>query len=390
MTFRMMSSVLCALLLVACSSAVQLKEDLSERVFGREQPSDMSELSKIEKPSIEGKQLWRASVSASLDSDFTPAIADGFVYAAGLKGDLVKLNASSGKQVWRIDIGENLSGGVGVGEGKLLLGSDKGYLMAFDLNGKALWKTKLSSQVLSVPVFDANLAVVRCGDSRIYGIQLSDGSKKWVYERSNPTLTIRSSAGVALSDGFAYAGFAGGKMVAIRVDDGKPVWEVSVAQPKGTTEIERIADITSTPVIDGQLVYAVAYQGKVAAVERGSGRVIWNREISSYTGLDADGGKVFITHTNGAVYALDYATGKTFWRQGDLKQRRLSAPLPLDAALVVGDVEGYLHFLSREDGSFLGRLQSTSGAVMPRMVALGKNSLVAQNRNGDIYAVSIK
>ena len=390
MTFRMMSSVLCALLLVACSSAVQLKEDLSERVFGREQPSDMSELSKIEKPSIEGKQLWRASVSASLDSDFTPAIADGFVYAAGLKGDLVKLNASSGKQVWRIDIGENLSGGVGVGEGKLLLGSDKGYLIAFDLNGKALWKTKLSSQVLSVPVFDANLAVVRCGDSRIYGIQLSDGSKKWVYERSNPTLTIRSSAGVALSDGFAYAGFAGGKMVAIRVDDGKPVWEVSVAQPKGTTEIERIADITSTPVIDGQLVYAVAYQGKVAAVERGSGRVIWNREISSYTGLDADGGKVFITHTNGAVYALDYATGKTFWRQGDLKQRRLSAPLPLDAALVVGDVEGYLHFLSREDGSFLGRLQSTSGAVMPRMVALGKNSLVAQNRNGDIYAVSIK
>jgi outer membrane protein assembly factor BamB len=390
MTFRMMSSVLCALLLVACSSAVQLKEDLSERVFGREQPSDMSELSKIEKPSIEGKQLWRASVSASLDSDFTPAIADGFVYAAGLKGDLVKLNASSGKQVWRIDFGENLSGGVGVGEGKLLLGSDKGYLMAFDLNGKALWKTKLSSQVLSVPVFDANLAVVRCGDSRIYGIQLSDGSKKWVYERSNPTLTIRSSAGVALSDGFAYAGFAGGKMVAIRVDDGKPVWEVSVAQPKGTTEIERIADITSTPVIDGQLVYAVAYQGKVAAVERGSGRVIWNRDISSYTGLDADGGKVFITHANGAVYALDYATGKTFWRQGDLKQRRLSAPLPLDAALVVGDVEGYLHFLSREDGSFLGRLQSTSGAVMPRMVALGKNSLVAQNRNGDIYAVSIK
>ena len=99
-------------------------------------------------------------------------------------------------------------------------------------------------------MFDANLAVVRCGDSRIYGIQLSDGSKKWVYERSNPTLTIRSSAGVALSDGFAYAGFAGGKMVAIRVDDGKPVWEVSVAQPKGTTEIERIADITSTPVID--------------------------------------------------------------------------------------------------------------------------------------------
>ncbi len=378
------------LLLSACTSVVQLKEDLSERVFGRELAKDMSELTDIAKPTVQGKVLWQTSLSPSLDYDFTPALSDGFVYAASLKGDVIKINAASGQIVWRIDAGDALTGGVAVGEGKLLLGSEKGYLMAFDLNGKALWKTKLSSQVLSVPVIDGKLAVVRCGDSRIYGIQMTDGSRKWLYERSNPTLTIRSSAGVTVGDGFAYAGFAGGKMVAIRVEDGKPVWEVSVAQPKGTTEIERIADITSSPVIDGALVYAVAYQGKVAAVERGSGRVIWNRDISSYTGLDADGGKVFIAHANSAVYALDYASGKTFWRQGDLKQRRISAPMPLDNAVVVGDVEGYLHFLSRDDGSFLGRMQANSAPVMPKLIPLGKNSFIAQSRNGDVYAVNIK
>jgi outer membrane protein assembly factor BamB len=283
-----------------------------------------------------------------------------------------------------------LTGGVGVGDGHVLVGTEKGYLLAYDLNGKVQWKTKLSSQVLSQPVVDDRLAVVRCGDSRIYGVSLLDGSKKWLYERSNPALSIRSSAGVAVGDGFAYAGFAGGKMVALRTEDGKAVWEVSVALPKGTTEIERIADVTSSPVIDGPLVYAVAFQGKIAAVERGSGRVIWNRDISSFTGLDADGAKIFVSHANSSVYALDYASGKTFWRQGDMRQRSITAPLALDSAVVVGDVEGYLHYLSREDGNFLGRSQPSSGAVMPKLVQLSKNALLGQSRNGTLFAVSLK
>lgn len=375
--------------LSGCTSVVQLKDDIKEQIFGREAPVDMSELDDIEKPKLQTKDLWSVELSASPDYDFTPALKDGFVYAASAKGDVVKINEKTGQTVWRIQANESLTGGVGVGDNVLLVGSDKGYLLAYDFNGKALWKTKLSSQLLSVPVVDGALAVVRCGDSRIYGVQLSDGSKKWLYERSNPALSIRSSAGVAVGDGFAYAGFAGGKMVALRTEDGKAVWEVSVALPKGTTEIERIADITSLPVIDGALVYAVAYQGKIAAVERGSGRVVWSRDISSYTGLDADGGKVFVSHASSAIYALDYTSGKTFWRQGDLRQRSISAPLPLDSAVVVGDVEGYVHLLSREDGSFLGRGQPSGGAIMPKLLQLGKNSLIIQSRDGRLTALSL-
>ncbi|MFM1978615.1 MAG: outer membrane protein assembly factor BamB, partial [Pseudomonadota bacterium] len=168
------------------------------------------------------------------------------------------------------------------------------------------------------------------------------------------------------------------------------LWEVSVAQPKGTTEIERIADITSLPVVDGSLVYAVAYQGKVAAVDRATGRIAWSRDISSYTGLNAEDARVFVSHAASSVYALDFSTGKTYWRQGDLRQRRITAPLPMGNVIAIGDVEGYVHLLNREDGVFVGRLQIEEAPIMPQMVALGSSTIIAQTRKGGIYAISLK
>ncbi len=379
-----------AIALSACTSITDLKEDMSERLFGRESNETPSDLNDI-KTTVPVKVLWNAHLGESYDNDFTAVTENGFVYAASANGEVVKLTVADGKQVWRINTGERLSGGVGLGENLLFLGTAKGYVLAYDFSGKLLWKSKVSSQVLSAPKVDFNVLVVRCEDSRIYGLNVADGSRKWVYERATPTLTLRSSAGVALDGGAAYAGFAGGKLIALRVEDGKVIWEVSVAQPKGATEIERIADITSLPVVDGSLVYAVAYQGKVAAVDRATGRVAWSRDISSYTGLSAEGAKVFVSHAVSSIYALDYSTGKTFWRQGDLKQRRISAPLPIGNLIAVGDVEGYLHFLNREDGSFVARIQTDdAAAIMPQMLAVGSSIIIAQDRKGGIYAISIK
>ena len=379
-----------AIALSACTSITDLKEDMSERLFGRESNETPSDLNDI-KTTVPVKVLWNAHLGESYDNDFTAVTENGFVYAASANGEIVKLTVADGKQVWRINTGERLSGGVGLGENLLFLGTAKGYVLAYDFSGKLLWKSKVSSQVLSAPKVDFNVLVVRCEDSRIYGLNVADGSRKWVYERATPTLTLRSSAGVALDGGAAYAGFAGGKLIALRVEDGKVIWEVSVAQPKGATEIERIADITSLPVVDGSLVYAVAYQGKVAAVDRATGRVAWSRDISSYTGLSAEGAKVFVSHAVSFIYALDYSTGKTFWRQGDLKQRRISAPLPIGNLIAVGDVEGYLHFLNREDGSFVARIQTDdAAAIMPQMLAVGSSIIIAQDRKGGIYAISIK
>jgi outer membrane protein assembly factor BamB len=376
-------------LLNGCSTITDLKTDISDKIFGREAVDAPEPLTEI-KQTVSTKVLWQAKVQAAGNFEFSPTLDSGYVYAAGADGEIVKLDELSGKEAWRIHVGEAISGGVGVGGSLVMIGTQKGALYAYDLAGKLQWKSKLSSEVLSAPVYFDGLVIVRTGDSKIYGINANDGSRKWVYDRTSPALSLRSSAGVIVDGGAVYAGFAGGKLVAVRADNGKLLWDASVAQPKGVTEIERIADITSLPVVDGPLIYAVAYQGRVAAVDRRTGRVVWNRDISSLSGLGVEDARVFVSHTMGSVYALDYETGKSFWRQASLKNRQLTAPVPMGTWIAVGDVEGYVHFLSREDGAMDARIKVSDSAIMPRMVRINSSTLLAQTREGGIYAVKIQ
>ncbi|MGB4811235.1 MAG: outer membrane protein assembly factor BamB [Methylophilaceae bacterium] len=381
--------VICLLSLTACGTFSDLKTDVSEKIFGREPVEAPEPLAAINE-TASSKMIWQAKVGTAEDFEFSPAVEAGFVYAAGANGELIKIDVLDGKQVWRTKTGEKISGGVGAGGSLVMVGTQNGGVYAFDTSGKLLWKSKLSSEVLSAPKYFDGTVIVRTGDSRIYGINADDGSRKWVYERANPALTLRSSAGVIVDGGAVYAGFGGGKMVAVRADNGKLLWEASVAQPKGVTEIERIADITSLPAVDGPLVYAAAYQGRVAAIDRVSGRVVWNQDVSSLTGLNVEDGRIFVSHANGSVYALDYTTGKIFWQQAGLKNRQLTAPVPMGSYIAVGDVEGYLHFLSRDDGAFISRIKIGNSAVMPQMMLINSNTVLAQTRDGGLYAVQVK
>lgn len=387
---KLLLLALTSLLMVsACTSITDMQKDISERVFGQEPANPPEPLLDI-KETASAKILWQAKVGASGIFDFTPVVEAGYVYVASAEGELAKLDVSNGKQAWRVNAGEKLTGGVGVGGSLVLVGTQKGVVYAYDIAGKLQWKSRLSSEVLSAPKYFDGMVIVRTGDSRIYGINANDGSRKWVYDRTSPALTLRSSAGVVVDGGAVYAGFAGGKLAAIRADNGKILWEASVAQPKGVTEIERIADITSLPVVDGPLVYAVAYQGRIAAVDRATGRVVWNRDISSLSGLNIESSRIFVSHAAGSVYALDYATGKTFWRQAALKNRQLTAPLPMGALIAVGDFEGNVHFLNREDGAFVARVKTDDSAVLPQMAPINSNTVLAQTRDGGVFAIQVK
>ena len=382
--------ILSAFLLVsACSAITDIKTDVSDRIFGRE-PVDAPEPLDELKETASSKILWQAKLGEAGNFEFSPVVEAGYVYAAATDGEVVKIDAVTGQQAWRVSAGEKISGGVGVGGSLVLVGTQKGVVYAYDIAGKLQWKSRLTSEIRSAPRYFDGLVIVRTGDNRIYGINANDGSRKWVYDRSAPALTLRSSAGLVVDGGAIYAGFAGGKLVAVRADNGKMLWEASVAQPKGVTEIERIADITSLPVVDGRLVYAVAYQGRIAAVDRVSGRVVWNRDISSLTGLNAEDTRIFVSHAMGSVYALDYTNGKTYWRQAALKNRQLTAPLPMGSMVAVGDLEGYVHFLSREDGAVTSRIKTGSDAVMPQLALVNSNTVLAQTRDGGIYAIQIK
>lgn len=373
----------------ACSSITDIKTDISERIFGRESAEPPEPLAELKQTS-DSKILWQAKVGNAGDFEFSPAVEAGYAYAASMEGEIVKLDVANGKQVWRVKVPESLSGGVGAGGSLVLVGTQRGSIYAYDIAGKLQWISRLSSEILSAPKYYDGTVIVRTGDSRIFGINANDGSRKWVYDRTTPALALRSSAGIVVDGGAVYAGFAGGKLVAVRADNGKLLWEASVAQPKGVTEIERIADITSLPVVDGPLIYAVAYQGRIAAVDRVSGRVVWNRDISSLTGLNVEDGRIFVSHAMGSIYALDYTSGKTYWRQAALKNRQLTAPLPMGSLVAVGDLEGYVHFLSRDDGALASRIKTNNSPIMPQLALINSNTVLAQTRDGGVFAIQVK
>lgn len=378
-------------LLAGCTSITDLKDDFKERFMGREPDNPPTPLKDV-RQNVDTKLLWQAGVGPSPDYDFTPAVYAGAVYAASQSGQLSKLDAANGKQLWQVNAGENISGGVGAGDGLVLLGTSKGEVLAFDdQTGKALWRSKVASEILSAPKIAKGTVVVRSGDARLYGLDEATGKRKWVYERVTPTLTIRSTAGVVVDEaGAVFAGFAGGKLVALNGQDGKVYWESTVALPKGTTEIERIADITSLPVVDGRYVYAAAYQGRIVGLDRSTGQMLWNRDLSSYNGLAVDGSVVYVTQSNGAVYSLDYSTGRSFWRQGDLLYRQVSAPIAVGRYAVVGDVEGWVHFLTRDEGAIAGRVKTDNSAIMPQPMLLNGDTVLVQTRGGGLFAIGLK
>lgn len=333
---------------------------------------------------------WRANVGDSSGNYLQPALSKDAVYGVSAKGMLTRLNRASGQQVWRVDSGITVSGGVGSGEGLVAIGSSKGEVLAYDEDGKLLWKSQVSSEVLSAPQISEGVVIVRTGDGKIAGLSVTDGKRVWLYERSSmPALTVRSHAGVALQRGYAFAGFPGGMLVSLRVKDGLPQWESYISQPRGNTELERISDITSKPVADDEEVCAVAFQGKVACVDVAQGLTRWDRNISSDKGMALLLRYLYLTDDKGYVTALDKTSGSTLWTNEQLFMRRTSTPIALGDFVVVGDYEGYLHALNREDGKFAARTK-LDGSLSNSAPVEMDDGILLQSSSGEIYSLSLK
>lgn len=338
------------------------------------------------KPSLELKVAWRARVGDAGRYIFTPAIHQGSVYAAGSRGTLLRLNAGTGKEVWRIDTRAPLSGGVGFGAGMVLVGTAKGAVLAYDLEGKALWSSAVSSEVLSAPQAAGNLVVVRSGDSRIFGLNARDGTRVWEYQTAVPPLTLRSNPGVVIVDKFVVAGLPAGKLVVLNLDNGSVVWETVVSAPRGDNELERVSDIAGAPLLLPDRVCAVTFQGRAACYGTEKGGQIWGRPASSVGRLAADSRSVYLSEDVGAVLALDKDAGTSFWRQDKLSNRSLSSPMVYRDYVVVGDFEGRVHVLRAEDGGFAARIATDGGAIAAAPVLLDDKILI-QTRKGGLYAI---
>jgi outer membrane protein assembly factor BamB len=331
---------------------------------------------------------WHHKVGGGGNYILQPAVTSDAVYAANAKGELFRLDPATGNEVWRVDSGFSISAGVGAGEGLVMVGGGKGQLAAFASDGKLLWKTKVSSEVLNIAKIVDGIVVVRTADGRLSGLDVTDGKRLWLYEQAIPPLIVRSHAGVVIERGTVFAGFAAGKLAAISMGSGIVIWETVVSQPRGNTELERISDIISSPALDDEQVCAVAFQGRVACYGLAQGSLLWSRDLSSDKGMNLFHNFLYLTSANGAILAMDKSSGSSFWKNEQLLMRQTSAPYAFGDRLMVGDYEGYLHALSREDGSMAARLKTDGSAIVTAPMELDGGVLV-QTRDGGLYSVTL-
>ncbi len=340
-------------------------------------------------PTVQLRTLWSTNVGRSGESVLTPAGDAGSVFAAARDGTVTKLDAASGRVLWRASVGQTVSGGVGAGSDVVTVGTNEGEVIALDASdGSVRWRARVSSEVLAAPAVSGDVVVVRCSDSRVFALDVKDGRRRWVYQRAMPTLTVRSPAGAVVRAQTVYAGFAGGRLAALALANGGVRWEAAVALPRGSTELERVADVVGLPWVSEREACAVAYQGRVACFDAASGQPIWSRDVSSVAGLGVDARYVFVSDDRGAVHALDRSNGTSFWKNDQLFLRKLTAPLPLGKEVAVGDVQGYVHLMSRDSGELVGRTATDGSDIVAAPVAIPGGFLV-QTRGGNLYAFAL-
>ena len=339
-------------------------------------------------PSMAARTVWTARIGKSGDNPLVPAVVDARVYAASADGEIFCLEAADGKPIWKIKTGTELTAGVGT-DGKVLVvvGID-GAILAFDAaDGKPLWKAQASTEVLSPPALGSGVVVIRSMDNRIAAYDLESGNRRWFVQRTAPALALRASPGILINDGIAYIALPAGRLLALAAQTGAPRWDAPIAEPRGATELERVADVSGMPALMGRDVCAAAYQGRLACVDAGNGSVRWARELSADVGPGLDQRYVFASDELGNLQAFARDSGSSLWRNTSLSWRGLSSPVSFGRAVVVGDRQGYLHFFSREEGALLARMQTDGSAIRATPIVAG-STLIVQSQNGSLLAIS--
>jgi outer membrane protein assembly factor BamB len=318
---------------------------------------------------------WQIPLGGKTSAGFAPAVRPDVVYGSSPEGDIVSIDPATGRQNWRVGAGQLLSSGIGADQNLLAVGTNKADVLTFDASGKPLWQTKVSSEVAGPPQIAEGIVVISSIDGRIFGLSAADGSRKWVVQRTNPPLTVRRFPGLVASRGGLFVGTAGGKLLAIDVSNGNIGWEGNVTTPKGATELERLADITSLPAVDTREVCAAAYLGRVACFDIVRGSLNWSRDFGSLGGIAIDNRYLYITDDKGAIQALDKTTGASVWKQDRLAQRYPSGPAVVGDYLGVVDAEGYLYLLDRSDGRLVGRTATDGKPALSQPVAVGNAAI---------------
>jgi outer membrane protein assembly factor BamB len=393
---RVLVLALAAATLAACGDDAPVREPV--------------ELAPIESPAVAARVLWDKSPGIGNDELHTRlrlAVEPDLLVTADVAGEVTALDPKNGRQLWRTTLETDtrsqrffglftatdtarIVAGPSILGPLVLVGTLDAEVIALKReDGTPAWRVKVSSEVMAPPMGEAGMIVVRCVDGRVFGLSAETGARKWTFDRSVPPLTLRGLSAPLIENGVAYLGLDSGRLVALRVDSGEVLWEEVVATPTGRTELERIVDVDAEPLSAAGGIFAVSFGGELAAIGIADGRVAWRRPVKSHTGIALAGKVLTITDEDGLIWALDAETGASTWKQEALKYRKLSAPLMVGEYVAVADFEGYVHFLSPQDGRIVGRLQPVTDPVQSALVA-GDGVLYVLDEDGDIAAIEAR
>ncbi|WP_407681553.1 outer membrane protein assembly factor BamB [Pseudomonas mangiferae] len=319
-----------------------------------------------------------------------PAVDGDRIFASDINGDVVALDRFTGKTLWEKDLDRPVSGAVGVGSGMVLVGTLKGEVIALDADsGDEKWRARVTSEVLAPPATNGDVVVVQTQDDRLIALEASSGSQRWIYENTPAVLTLRGTGAPIVTNNLAVAGLSTGKVIALDVQRGLPVWEQRVAVPQGRSELDRVVDIDGGLLLAGDTLYVATYQGRAAGLDLESGRILWQREASSYVGVAQGFGNVYVSLANGTVESIDERSATALWSNDSLARRQLSAPEVFSSYVAFGDFEGYLHLVSQVDGRFVGRERIDSDGLRARPLVVG-DMLYAYGNSGKLVALKIR
>lgn len=343
----------------------------------RPSPSPLPEL----EPRVHPQMVWNRDTGRGSGGHYrqlSPHLAGDRVVAAGAGGRVGAWTLEAGERLWETRLEADVTAGVGGGEGRVVVGTGEGRVIALDLeDGQVLWRQRLSSEVMAVSAVDQGGVVVRTNDGQLHALDAETGETAWMAGRTTPALSLRGVAVPVMLPGRVAAGFDDGRVTLFGLTRGNVLWETRAAIPSGRTELDRMADVDGRMAYAGGVLYVAGYQGRVMALSISDGRTLWQRELSSHRGLTLAGDRLLVTDARGRVWALDRTTGGPLWQQDRLQRRGVTVPVVMDGHAVVGDAEGYLHWLSLEDGRLLGRARGDSAGIMGTL----------RVRDGNLYAL---
>jgi outer membrane protein assembly factor BamB len=357
-------------------------------------------------PSIQVQKVWSERIGKGAEktgAPMRPAYADGKLYAASTTGVIEAYDAATGKTLWSKHLGSRRgfiwhhgpnsvrwAGGPSVEGDIVVVGTLEGTVQAFNAgDGSDRWTAQVSSEVISPPAIGEGMVFVRTDDGHITALDRADGSRKWVYDRSTvPLLSLRGNSPLVYVEGAVFAGEDNGKVIALRATDGAPMWEQVLSPGEGRTEIDRLQDIDGQIVFANGVLYAAGYKGQTAALTAQTGRPVWTHEIASYSGVAVSASNVYLTDADANVYALDLSTGSSVWKQDALKYRWLGEPSVQGDTVVVGDLEGWVHWLSISDGKLLARERISKAPIKSAPVVVG-DMVYVETIYGDIAAYRV-